>query len=163
MNFNEAVDIVLKHEGGYVNDPADAGGETNYGISKQAYPDINIRNLTKEQAKMLYKRDYWDACKCDQLPDYTRLFVFDTAVNMGIGFAKKMLQVAVGAVSDGVIGPKTLAAARRCNQSSCILNLIGLRWSRYHEIAKRGKNAKFLKGWLNRLADIARHSFEDLK
>ena len=57
--FDEIIEVVLEHEGGYVNDPHDAGGETNFGIAKRWYPDVDIKNLTKEQAKKIYHQDYW--------------------------------------------------------------------------------------------------------
>ncbi len=82
--FNEAIERVLKHEGGYVNDPTDKGGETNYGISKRAYPDLDIKNLTKEDAKKIYYQDYWLKSYADQLPIDVRYIHFDTAINMGL-------------------------------------------------------------------------------
>ena len=82
-NWTKAIDFVLKWEGGYVHDPLDPGGETNFGISKKSYPDLDIKNLTKEQAVEIYKRDYWLATKCDTLPYPLDIIVFDTAVNMG--------------------------------------------------------------------------------
>lgn len=161
MDFTKALEIVLKHEGGYVWDPDDAGGETNKGISKRAYPHLDIKNITDEQVAHIYKTDYWDRCKCDNLPSYLRLFVFDTAVNMGTGRAKKMLQKAVDVVVDGAIGPKSLAAASAKPKNYVIMNLTGLRWARYHAIAKRGRNRKFINGWLNRLADITKETLND--
>jgi len=82
-NWTKAIDFVLKWEGGYTHDPLDPGGETNFGISKKSYPDLDIKNLTKEQAVEIYKRDYWLATKCDTLPYPLDIIVFDTAVNMG--------------------------------------------------------------------------------
>ena len=161
MIFAKALEIVLKHEGGYVNDPDDAGGETNKGISKRAYPNLDIKNITDEEVANIYKRDYWDKCSCDRLPSYLKLFVFDTAVNMGVGRAKKMLQQAVDTVVDGVVGPNTLRQAGKVRKNYAIMNLVGLRWARYHEIAKRGNNKKFLNGWLNRLADITKETLND--
>lgn len=91
MSFDQALQFVLEREGGYVNDPADPGGETNLGISKKAYPNIDIRNLTPELAGILYKRDYWDAAGCDSLTPGMALVVFDTAVNCGVTRAKAWL------------------------------------------------------------------------
>ena len=67
-NFNEIIEQVLEHEGGYVNDPKDLGGETKYGITKRFYPDVDIKNLTVEQAKEIYKKDYWDRNRVESLP-----------------------------------------------------------------------------------------------
>ena len=58
--FDEIIQITLEHEGGYVHDPTDLGGETNFGIAKRFYPDVDIKNLTEDGAKEIYKRDYWD-------------------------------------------------------------------------------------------------------
>ena len=72
MTFDEIIDNVLESEGGYVNDKDDAGGETNMGISKKAYPDLDIKNLSKEEAKQIYYEDYWCPSKADQLPTQLR-------------------------------------------------------------------------------------------
>jgi lysozyme family protein len=109
--FPRAVALILKHEGGYVNDPADPGGETNFGISKRAYPAEDIRAMTPARASAIYERDYWRRAKCDELPWPLAVQVFDMAVNAGVGPAVKMLQKVLGVTTDGVIGPKTLAAA----------------------------------------------------
>lgn len=106
--FDDAVKIILKHEGGYVDHPSDPGGETNYGISKRAYPDEDIANLTVERASELYKRDYWDRIKGDDLPYAIALCVFDTAVNSGVSRASRWLQETCNATPDGVIGPNTV-------------------------------------------------------
>lgn len=110
MTFDEAFDRLLGHEGGYVNDPKDAGGETNWGISKRQYPTLDIRNLTREAAKSIYLRDYWQRVGCDQLPSLVRFAAFDLAVNAGTEQAIKALQLAVACIADGVIGPITRAA-----------------------------------------------------
>ena len=91
-NYDEAVYLVLKHEGGYVNNPNDTGGETNFGISKRAYPDLNIAELSVETAQEIYKRDFWDKVKGDKLPEGLDLMVFDFAVNAGVSRASKVLQ-----------------------------------------------------------------------
>ena len=91
-NFAVAVGFVLAHEGGYINDPADPGGETKYGISKRAYPRVDIKNLTKAQARDIYYRDYWKRVDGDNLPAGLDLAVFDTAVNCGVSVARSFLQ-----------------------------------------------------------------------
>lgn len=110
--FEVAVELILKHEGGYVNHPRDPGGETNYGISKRAYPELDIRNLTREQAIAIYERDYWDKCRCDEMPSGLALSVFDMAVNAGNARAIRILQYILGVSVDGRIGPITLAASQ---------------------------------------------------
>ena len=77
--FDEIIEVTLHHEGGYVHDPKDLGGETNYGIAKRFYPDVDIKNLTKEGAKEIYKKDYWDKNKVDDLtPELKHIFHFAT-------------------------------------------------------------------------------------
>ena len=88
--FDEIIEVVLEHEGGYVNDPDDAGGETKYGIAKRWYPDVDIKNLTKEQAKKIYHTDYWRRGKCDELPPQLRHIYFDMCVNFGRSGAVKV-------------------------------------------------------------------------
>lgn len=88
--FLPAFQIVVGIEGGYVNDPQDPGGETKFGISKRAYPALDIAALTLEQAQQIYLRDYWDACGCDTMPWERALCVFDMAVNQGQGAARAL-------------------------------------------------------------------------
>jgi lysozyme family protein len=111
MNFDEAFERVIGHEGGYVNDPRDPGGQTHYGISKRSYPAEDIPGMTLERAKTLYRRDFWGPAGCDAVPEGIRYALFDTAVNSGVKPAIKMLQRAVSEVDDGLIGPRTLTAA----------------------------------------------------
>ena len=114
--FNEIIETVLEHEGGYVNDPDDAGGETNFGIAKRWYPDVDIKNLTKEQAKKIYHTDYLRRGKCDEVPPQLRHIYFDMCVNFGRRGAVKVLQQAANSKLrekidvDGGIGPATLKA-----------------------------------------------------
>ena len=100
-------------EGGYVNAPRDPGGETKYGISKKAYPNEDIKNMTQERAIYLFKRDYWDKCKCDNMPDALSIVVSDCAYNSGTSRANKILQECLGVTVDGIIGPKTLGAIEK--------------------------------------------------
>ena len=113
--FDEIIEITLHHEGGYVHDPKDLGGETNFGIAGRFYPDVDIKNLTKEGAKEIYKKDYWDKNKVDDLPENLKHIYFDMCVNQGKGTAVKVLQRATNAKGadlavDGGMGPKTIAA-----------------------------------------------------
>ena len=84
MNFDIAFNRLMGHEGGYSNNPDDPGGETNWGISKRAYPDVDIKNLTREDAKVIYKKDYWDKVEGDYLPLSIAFQLFDFAVNSGV-------------------------------------------------------------------------------
>jgi lysozyme family protein len=97
VSFDEIIDITLKHEGGYVHDPKDLGGETNFGIAKRFYPDVDIKNLSKDEAKDIYRRDYWDRNKIEELDEELRHIFFDMCVNQGRGTAVKILQRACNA------------------------------------------------------------------
>jgi lysozyme family protein len=108
--FDLAFAVVVGEEGGYVNNPADPGGETRFGVSKRAHPEVNIAALTLDQAKAIYKSGYWDKVRGDDLPPPLALLIFDSAVNNGPSAAAKWLQQAVGVGCDGIIGPATLAA-----------------------------------------------------
>jgi lysozyme family protein len=116
--FDEAVKMVLKHEGGYVNHPSDPGGETNFGVSKRAYPDVDIKNLTEEEAADIYRADYWNKIKGDLLPVPVAILVFDWAVNSGVSRAVKALQTVVNADADGVLGSRTVAAVTEAYDAS---------------------------------------------
>lgn len=120
MQFDEAFDLLIGHEGNYINDPKDPGGETNWGISKRSYPQLDIKNLTKEAAKNIYWKDYWVPSAVNLLPDTLIFDVFDTAVNSGPKTAIKIMQKMVGTVQDGVIGPKTLAAIKVLNDANLV-------------------------------------------
>lgn len=110
-DWGAAIVFVLKMEGGLTEDPADPGGLTKYGISQKSYPNLDIRNLTEDQAREIYKKDYWLPCSCNDLPTPFAIAVFDTAVNQGHTKAKRLLQIALDVPVDGVIGDKTIAAA----------------------------------------------------
>src|SRR6056300_269579 len=107
-SFDDALEFVLRYEGGYVNDPNDPGGETNMGISKRAFPDEDIAGMTHQRAAFLYHTHYWTPCRCDDMPFHLAICVFDFAVNSGVKRASKTLQRLVSATPDGVIGPKTI-------------------------------------------------------
>lgn len=110
MTFDDAFEILIGHEGGWVNDPNDPGGETKFGISRRSYPTEIIRTMTLERAKEIYLRDFWGPAGCDAVPDVLKFDLFDTAVNAGVKAAIKMLQKAVGEEPDGILGPRTLQA-----------------------------------------------------
>lgn len=125
--FDECFKLVLDFEGGYSNDPADRGGETNYGITYNTLNDaknkgwipfnVTIQNIQLEHAKIIYKKGYWDVVQADSLPHPLDLIMFDSAVNHGPGAAVKLLQKSLNALLrytelkvDGIIGPLTLRA-----------------------------------------------------
>ena len=97
VKFDEIIEVVLHHEGGYVNDPKDPGGETNFGIAKRSHPDVDIKNLTKDEAKQIYYQDYWMKNRVPQVPDNLKHIYFDMCVNQGRSRAVKILQRAANA------------------------------------------------------------------
>lgn len=149
MNFDTAFDALISHEGGHVNNPADKGGETKFGISKRSYPAIDIANLTLADAKLIYKRDFWDRAQCDKLPPGVAFDVFDTAVNSGIGQAIRFLQRAVGLADDGIVGPLTLATVGRWESEAVQARFNG---QRLEFMSKLSNFDVFGKGWVRRVA-----------
>jgi lysozyme family protein len=118
--FDAAFEITIGHEGGYTNDPNDPGGETKYGISKAAYPNLDIANLTLDQAEQIYFNDYWSKAGCNSCAPALGILVFDAAVNNGLGNKDSprtiaWLQSAVGVTADSDIGPLTLAAIAKAD------------------------------------------------
>ena len=157
--FLRAVEVVLKHEGGYVNNPADPGGETKYGISKRSYPNLDIENLTREQAIEIYYRDWWQKYRYGEIEDLTvATKVFDLSVNMGPSTAHRLLQRAINftgagnVVVDGMIGPITLSVLNyEGNPEKIVQTLRFMAAEHYHELAKKRPASRgFLFGWLNR-------------
>jgi len=149
MTFDDVFSRLIDHEGGYVNDPRDPGGETKYGISKRAYPGVNIATLTLDQAKVIYKRDYWDRARCSELPHQVAFQVFDTAVNSGIGQSIRFLQRAVGVADDGQVGPLTINAVRRMDAEAVAARFNG---HRLEFMTKLSTWDVFGKGWARRVA-----------
>jgi len=149
MDFDAAFDRLMGHEGGYVNDPQDPGGETNWGISKRAYPDVDIKHLTRVDAKKIYRRDYWDRAKADSYHSAIGFQVFDAAVNHGIGTAIRFLQRAAGVADDGVIGPISLGRIRSMDVSDLLMRFNGERLMFYTKLSTW---SRFGKGWARRVA-----------
>ena len=132
-NWEKSIQFVLLHEGGLSVDPVDPGGTTCYGISKRAYPDLDIVNLTKDEATEIYNRDYWTPCCCGTMDDKLALAVFDTAVNCGVSGALHMLNKAQGNID----------------------RFLDLRILRYFHIVKDNPaQVKYIKGWINRVLDL---------
>lgn len=147
--FDTAFDQLIRHEGGYVWDENDPGGETKYGISKRSYPHEDISGLTLMRAREIYRRDFWDKIQGDQLPEKVALHVFDAAVNSGVKRASQWLQQAVRTTEDGVIGAKTIAAVRSTPTEVIIARLTGIRLRFMSDLPTW---QHFGKGWARRLA-----------
>ena len=174
MSFEHAQEFVAKWEGGYSDHPNDPGGPTNFGIClkflKEQGTEIgdldgdgeitvhDIRKMTKAQAAYIMKNAFWD--KYISILDYDHprmaMVCYDTAVNMGPGYAKKLLQEAIGGlIVDGVWGNKTWKAIQHANDLSVAKMMIELRNMRYDYLAERNPKLQvFLKGWKNRTADL---------
>lgn len=152
--FDEAFGIVIGHEGGYVNNPADPGGETKYGISKRAYPNVDIANLTEAQAQQIYKSDYWDKLFLDTADPALALIAFDAAVNNGVGAATKWLQAALGVTADGIFGPQSQAALKACTGTKAQAALTEMHAQRINMMAGLSTWSTFGLGWSRRLASL---------
>lgn len=152
MNFESAVEHILAFEGGYVFDGRDPGGETKFGISKRAYPALDIKNLSEDDARKIYLRDYWLPLKLDELPPRIRLCLFDCAVNQGTAQAIKFLQSAVGTKADGIIGPLTIAAAKNKNDIDTLSSVFLARLVHYTKLPHWDH---FGRGWSKRLIQVA--------
>jgi len=154
VGFKDAIKTILKHEGGYVNDPDDPGGETMMGISKKAYPNLDIKNLTQKDVEDIYYRDYWVKAKCPQLPEELKLIYFDMVVNMGKSRAVKILQKAISAKGvktdiDGGIGPKTISNALKSGLEKGRLRSYRVKY--YADLVNRKPTLeKYWYGWYRR-------------
>ena len=158
-NFVDALIHVLKHEGGYVNHPADPGGMTNLGVTKAVWEEWvgressekEMRSLTPEMVAPLYRRKYWDKIQGDNLPDGVDYAVFDMAVNSGPGRAAKFLQELVGAKPDGAIGPQTLVAVGKKDPKELVRAYNAKRQAFLESLPTF---ATFGKGWSTRVAGV---------
>lgn len=165
-DFEQAIQFVLRWEGGYVNHPSDPGGATNHGISirflqrgsifldldRDGDMDANdIRLLSRGQAVELYRQNFWVPIRGYDLPGNVAVAVMDTAVNMGVSVGAKFLQRVVGTTDDGMIGPITLAALGRYIQRNgageLVVNYLTRRMKRYTELSTFGT---FGTGWTRR-------------
>jgi lysozyme family protein len=155
MNFDQAFDALLKHEGGFSNHAADPGGATRFGITEAVAREVgyrgDMRELPLELAQRIYKDRYWDAVRADELPVSVRYAVFDAAVNSGVGQATRWLQRAVGTRDDGVIGPMTLLAAKQSNPEALARRYLS---QRLRFMADLTNWPAFGRGWARRIADL---------
>lgn len=140
---------------GYVNDPLDRGGETKFGVAKNANPDLDITNLTWEQAKAVYYVRYWLAGKCDQVQPRVAVLHFDGCVNHGIKRANMFLQRASGVQPDGKVGATTIARANAMNELKLVDSICNQREQFYRDIvAANPPQARYLSGWLRRIKEM---------
>lgn len=159
-DFRKAVKFVLEKEGHLSNDSADEGGLTKFGISTKAYPDLDIRGLTKEQAIDIYRRDYWEPQLCGLMEDWLAIVVFGTSVIMGVWKAAMLVQQSINMcggslVEDGDIGPKTIAAVKQMDQTKLGMYVLAERLKFCTRLCRKKPSQKrFLSGWVNRVADL---------
>ena len=154
-NFDKCLEMILHHEGGYVNHPRDPGGETNLGVTKRVYKEWgglkDMVDLTVEDVAPIYENNYWKRAKCDHLPSGLDLAVFDWAVNSGVGRAAKKLQTMIGTEADGGIGPNTLRTLEEYIQhhgiEETINNYKAIRQKFYESLSTFDT---FGKGWIRR-------------
>ncbi len=148
---------ILDIEGGYVDDPHDPGGKTNFGISQRTYQNIDVEHLTRDAAAVLYKRDFWDRICAGELPAALGIALFDAAVNQGPNRAVMLLQITLGVHADGVVGPDTLSRARSTTrlQAEMLTDYLSRRAVHYVDLSnQRIELRKFLRGWLKRLFEL---------
>lgn len=162
MNFDQCFERLIGHEGGYSNHPNDPGGETMWGITKRVAVENGytgpMRALTREQAKAIYKRAYWDKAKADQYDGAISFQLFDAAVNHGITQAIKFLQRAVGTTADGIVGPKTLAAIAAMDVDDVLMRFNAERLQFYTDLSTWNT---FGRGWARRVAGNLKYAAED--
>ena len=153
-DFKECLDLVLKSEGGWVNNPKDPGGETNLGVTKAiweewvGHPVESLKNLTKDQVAPLYEQKYWRPCYGEVLPRGLDFIVFSMGVNAGPGRAVKLLQSSIGCLPDGVIGPRTRGLIRNSDITTLVAKFSEARREYYRSLKTF---PIFGKGWLTRV------------
>ena len=156
-NFEKAVNFVrnIERSETYEENPNDPGGGTKFGISQRSYPKLDIKNLTWDEAKAIYKTDFWQACRCDELPDGFDIVVMDAAFNQGTGPARRMLQTSLGVIADGIIGDNTIAALHKAGKHELKL-LITHRCDLY----RKSKNIDiFAIDWYFRIVSLCEFIF----
>lgn len=164
--FQQAMAVVVGHEGGFTNDPQDSGNwtggavgqgqlkGTKYGISAASYPTVDIGSLTEDAALAIYKRDYWDKLYLDTADPGLALIAVDAAINNGVGAATKWLQSSLGVTADGVFGPMSQAALKACTGDAAQSALVALHAARINMMGNLSTWARYGGGWSKRLAQL---------
>ena len=149
------MEMLLEHEGGYVDHPDDPGGETNHGVTRAVYEqhvgrqvmDGEMKSLVQEDVYPIYEEEYWNRAHCDDLPSGVDWSVFDWGVNSGMGRAAKALQRVVGATADGAIGPMTVKATHAIKPHDVIVKMHSVRQEFYESLSTF---KTFGRGWSRR-------------
>jgi len=163
--FPEALLVILRAEGGYVNDPDDPGGATNFGVTQKVYDAYRIekghatrpvKGIPVDEVRGIYRTRYWDESKCGELAWPLSLVHFDGCVNHGVKAATVLLQRELGLLDDGIIGPKTMGAMHAVQEPTVVAeSLIWRRLKFYVSIARmRERSLKFLPQWVMRMAHL---------
>jgi lysozyme family protein len=155
MNFDTAFALLLNHEGDFSDHPADPGGKTRFGVTEAVAREVgykgDMRELPLDLAKRIYLERYWKPVRADDLPPGIRYAAFDAAVNSGPAQATRWLQRALGVDADGLIGPKTLAAAYAQDMNALRLRMLAQRLRFMTNLANW---PAFSRGWARRIADL---------
>ena len=178
--FNEIIEEVLEAEGGFVNDPDDLGGATNFGVTQKSYSAFlgseasvdDVRNMTRDEAKECYKKDFWNPAKVDRLPDNLKHIYFDMVVNMGRKNAGKIIQQAVNTKKnqslleiDGIVGSGTLSHVESLTLKDVLVERSMFFANNCFDgsrFAKRTRQNKFLRGWIfHRVFHFLTYPLED--
>lgn len=168
MSFERALHTVLAHEGGYVNDKTDRGGATNKGVTQKVYdawrrshvlPVRSVAEISNTEVATIYMTQYWNPAWCEKLPDDLALIHFDAAVNHGVRRAVKLLQRAVGASDDGLMGRETMKsleiALAMTDENAIIKAYLDERSDFYDDIVENDPSqVRFIAGWKNRIAAL---------
>ena len=167
-NWEKCLEMILHHEGGYVNHPKDPGGETNLGVTKRVYEEWggtkDMKDLTIEDVSPIYKKNYWDKVKADELPSGLDLCIFDFGVNAGPGRAAKYLQSLVGTTVDGGIGPNSLrAVAEHVDRWSIERTIDDYQANRQKYYEKLKTFDTFGRGWTRRVDETTKSALEMVK
>jgi lysozyme family protein len=158
VTFDEAFTRVLGHEGGYSNNPSDPGGETNWGISKRSYPELDIRSLTKEAAKDIYRLDFWQPTGLVNAHPGVVFQLFDFAVNSGIQTATRAYQRALGVADDGYFGPVSKKAALMTSETDLVMRILA---ERLDFMTRLSGWTTYGRGWAQRVANDLRYGALD--
>ena len=170
ITFEQAFDRLIGHEAGYSDDPGDPGNwtggrrnagilkGTKYGIAANTYPDVDIKALTLEQAKAIYRRDWWDKIGADELDSAIVFQMWDFAVNAGMGTARRLLQRVAGVPEDGIVGPRTIAAVKAIDKNDVLLRYTAARLRYYTSLSTW---PSYGKGWTNRVAGQLDYAAQD--
>ena len=158
-NWPTSLALMLKSEGHFVNHPSDPGGMTNLGVTKKAWEawvkhpvdEAEMRSLTPEIVAPFYKAQYWNPCKCDELPLGVDYAVFDFAVNAGVSRASKTMQAALGTAADGIVGPATIGVATNADPDEFLEKFSAAKEQFYRNLPTF---EHFGKGWLRRVSEV---------